>query len=144
MSAIASVKCEGMHHLRAGRRSPLSPTAFALEMRSRVEDGSLAFTAGKVDMDTVIELYQRGFVAAFDSFPLVSLGHNIVSFFGLRFGAEGQADSLIGALDYVSANCTFPNGAVRISAEGNSFSDQSKAALRDAVSGCAGIEEIYL
>lgn len=129
--------------LRAGRRSPLSPTEFAAEMRRRVEDGSLAFTAGKVDMDTVIQLYERGFVAAFDSFPRVSQGHNIISFFGLGFGA-GQAESLISALAFVREKCTFPNGPVRISAEGNGFSEDSKATLRDVVSGCTGIEDLYL
>ena len=131
--------------LRAGRRAPLSPTAFAEEMGRRVDDGSLAFTSSKADKDLVIGLYRTGFVAAFDTYPIISHGHNIISFFGLDFGSsEKQAANLAMALAYVARHCTFPHGPVRISCEGNGFSPKSQAVLRKAVNGCDGIEELYV
>jgi len=93
----------------------------------------------------VIGLYASGFVAAFDTYPAISHGHNIISFFGLEFGSDDeQARQLAQALAYAAAHCTFPHGPVRISAEGNGFSATSQAALRAAVSGCSGIEELYV
>ena len=78
-------------------------------------------------------------------YPRISHGHNIVSFFGLEFGADDeQAARLAAALQYVARHCTFPHGPIRISAEGNGFSAQSRARLRAAVEGCAGIQEIYV
>ena len=130
--------------LRAGRRAPLSPTAFAWVMRQRVAEGSLAFTSSNADMEMVISLYTAGFVAAFDTYPAVCLGHNIIDFFGLHFGTDEQAAQLAAALSYVSTHCDFPHGSVRISAEGNGFTARSKAALREAIQGCAGIEALYL
>ena len=130
--------------LRAGRRAPLSPTAFALTMRQRVAEGTLAFTSSNADMEMVISLYTAGFVAAFDTYPAVCLGHNIIDFFGLHFGTEEQAAQFAAALSYVSTHCSFPHGRIRISAEGNGFTAKSKSALREAIHGCAGVEALYL
>ena len=131
--------------LRAGRPAPLSPSAFAETMRRRVESGSLAFTSSKADMTMVIELYASGFTAAFDTYPNISLGHNIVSFFGLQFGSDDeQVKNLVDTLTYVVKHCSFPHGPLRISCEGNGFSAASQQALREAVKGCSGIAELYV
>ena len=116
-----------------------------MEMERRVAGGLVKFTSGLSDMRIVVDLYRSGFVAAFDTFPAMSLGHNIISFFGLGFGEEQQqADHLAEALAFAADQCSFPHGPVRFSAEGNGFSPSSKALLRNAVAGCASIEQIYL
>jgi hypothetical protein len=112
-------------------------------------------------MEMVIGLYERGFVHAFDSYPRVSMSHNIISYFGLwaehlaeraprdaagapeRF-ADAQAEQLAAAIVYVAEHCSFPDGPLRISAEGNGFSAAGKLALRNAAEPCAGIEALYL
>jgi len=109
-------------------------------------EGTILFTSTKADKEMVINLYTAGFVEAFDSYPRVSQGHNIVSFSGLDFGRTLQEaeTGLAGALAYVARHCTFPHGQVRVDATGNSFSVKAKAALRQAVRGCPGIEALYL
>jgi hypothetical protein len=129
--------------LRAGRRSPLSPTEFAAEMQQRVSGGSLGFTSG-ADMQMVIQLYEAGFVAAFDTFPHLSKLHNIISFSSLGFGDGGQAQQLTNALTFVAEHCTFPHGPVRVSAEANGFTAADKAAMRQAVKDCNGVQALYL
>ena len=49
--------------MRAGRPPFMSPERVARELRDGVADGSIAFTAAS-DVDVVIELYTKGFVAA--------------------------------------------------------------------------------
>jgi len=130
--------------LRAGRRAPLSPSAFAEMVERRVADGSLAFTSERNDKALVIDLYRTGFVQSFDTFPCVSVGHNIISFFGLGFGTEEQIAQLADALAYVAQHCSFPHGPVRISCEGNGISKAGMATLRETLAGCSGVEALYL
>ena len=113
-------------------------------MEQRVAEGSLAFTSTNADMHMVIDLYTAGFIAAFDSYPAVSLGHNIICFFSLNFGTKEEVQHFAETLSYVAQHCTFPHGPVRIDAVGNGFLPATKAALHAAVKDCAGVEELFL
>ncbi len=46
---------------------PLSPPRFGAQLRARVAEGTLAFTSG-ADLELVVQLYEAGFVAAFDDY----------------------------------------------------------------------------
>ena len=147
-STVVAVKQDSLDGLRktlrAGRHAPLSPPAFATLMEQRVAEGSLAFTSTNADMHMVIDLYTAGFIAAFDSYPAVSLGHNIICFFSLNFGTKEEVQHFAETLSYVAQHCTFPHGPVRIDAVGNGFLPATKAALHAAVKDCAGVEELFL
>ena len=131
--------------LRAGRKAPLSPDDFAETMERRVSEGSLSFTSLRADMQVVINLYTAGFTAAFDTYPRVSLLHNIISWFALGFGeSDSEVEHLTNAIGYAAKHCAFPHGPIRISAESNGFNAASKLRLKQAVEGCSGIEELYL
>ena len=118
----------------------MSPHEFASTLRSSIERGTLAFTAGRVDEELVVSLYRKGFVGAYESVPLLSLAHNVVSLGQLGFGASREhVHTLIGTLRYLAQHCTFAHGPVQLSMEGNAFSKQAKAALSAAVKGCEGL-----
>ena len=89
---------EQMRRQRIQQRiPPLSPIAFASEMKKRVEAGQLKFTA-TADMEVVIEQYRVGFVKAIEEHAgMVFLWH-------LGWGdIEGAA--LLEAVQYAAANC---------------------------------------
>lgn len=53
--------------LKMGREPPASPDRVEVEMRRRIEEGTLSFSYSE-DIEPVIAMYQRGFVNAFECY----------------------------------------------------------------------------
>ena len=126
---------------KAGRLPPMSPSQFETTLRTRLRQGSLGFTNGKVDADLVIDLYRSGFIQAFETLPQLSLGHNVISFAGLGFSTiPNGIDTFVSALSFVQEHCSFEkHGPIQISVEGNGFSNADRQRLWDTVRNCKGI-----
>jgi len=113
-------KC--VQQMQAQRPPPRSPHLFSAQMRARVDSGDLKFTAG-ADMETVIEQYRKGFVAAWEQF-LARPGRGrvlSVQYTGLGWD-DGAFAVLVEALEYAAEHCSFHHGRICISVSmGNSL-----------------------
>lgn len=137
-STGAAATLDGLRRtLKAGRRPPLSPALFRDTMRDRLADGSLRFT-NEADGETVCALYERGFVAAFDSYCALKREDNVVYYQGLGWGSE-DARVLKVALAYAKTHCSFKSGAIQVNLTDNDFLEADEAVLLEAVDGCEAV-----
>ena len=112
----------------------MSPERVATEMREGVRTGTLAFTAA-ADLETVISLYTRGFVAAFESYTTVREGNEPCLYYKrLGWGPE-EAVVLAEALAYARGHCILPEGGLAIKLNYNQFGPEGTAAIERAVEG---------
>merc|ERR1712226_504117 len=121
---------------RAGRLPPLAPDRFEAEVRRRVADGSLSFSLSN-DTDIIIDMYRRGFLAAFDGFRrlrgLTNPKETTSIYYGnLKWGDE-HAEELAHSLRFVCQQCKMKDGEVEIQVNDNKFSEQAQQMLMDAV-----------
>jgi len=130
---------EGLQRkLKAGRLPPLSPDHVARELREGVESGAVAFTSAS-DVDVVIELYTKGFVAAIDDHAYNSGSDRSATgslfYTNLGWGDE-EAPAIAEALAYAAAHCT-PSSMRTFYFHGNQFSVEAQQTFEAA---CAGSE----
>eukprot|EP00966_Prymnesium_polylepis_P233009 5389078-Prymnesium_polylepis.1 len=114
------------HHLAAKRPAIVSPTRFEERMRADVASGELAFTAGKTDMELVINKYKEGFVNTLNE------AEGFVDWFGLEW-TDADAVLIAEALAYAEKHCTRTCKAT-FRVGDNNFTQQGESALYDAVS----------
>ncbi|CAK0896204.1 unnamed protein product, partial [Prorocentrum cordatum] len=115
---------EALRVLSASRRPPLSPDAFAKQVRAGVQEGTVAFTAGAVDEEFVIEQYRKGFIQAYNSWgdTYNSLGveqGDKVNLTNLGWGSD-DAFVLADAIKYAGMHCS-PKNTVFLDLRGNNF-----------------------
>lgn len=119
------------------RAPSLAPPRFAEEMRTRAANGKLAFTAS-ADMETVIELYERGFVGAFDTYRSLrgrKAAQTAAIFYRNLDWQDEQARELVHAIEYMRSHCTLKEGPLEVRLGGNAFSAEAEAALLAAADG---------
>jgi hypothetical protein len=94
-----------LFEMKAGRAPFMSPERVARELREGVADGTIAFTAAS-DVDVVVELYERGFVSAFETYNFGIRGRNGTSIFyeNLGWGSK-DVPILEEAIAYVPKHC---------------------------------------
>jgi len=133
---------EGLRRaLKAGRRPPLNPLVFADTLRARLADGSLGFT-NEADSETVCELYQRGFVAAFDSYCALKREDNVLYYQSLAWGRE-DALVLKTALVYIAEHCSFSAGGLQLRLDDNDFDAEDEQLLAEALGDCDAVSMVF-
>jgi hypothetical protein len=91
----------------------MSPERVATAMREGVRTGALAFTA-TADLETVLALYTKGFVHAFEGYVALRVGAEPSVFYKRLGWGPDEALVLAEALAYARAHCTLPEGGVAI------------------------------
>merc|ERR1712216_171973 len=104
------------------RAPPVDPDSFAAELRRSVAAGEMGFTAGAVDVELVIELYQRMFVRTFEQYAAGEFDDNGCNVYtGQGWGPE-QGKILAAALTYAADHCSFGSGdEIKLHLRGNNF-----------------------
>ena len=109
--------------LMARAEAPLAPASFALMVQKRVKDGRMSFSE-KGDLKLVTELYQSGFVRAFETYQKCDPSAMLNAYAGHGWEEE-QGRHLAAALEYASQKCKLhpASRAVMLNIEGNRFDD---------------------
>ena len=109
--------------MRAGRKPPLDPNGAEAQMRAGLAAGSLSFSYAS-DSQVVIDMYRRGFIAAFDGYrALRNLSpeeDTSIYFAGLGW-TDRDAERLAASLAFVSDTCEMATGEVEIHVQQNCF-----------------------
>jgi hypothetical protein len=125
--------------LRMGRPTPMAPPAFAHDLRARVQSGELSFTA-ESDLETVIDMYKRGFVQVFESYRDFDPDGFFAAFAAQNWG-EPEAKQVASALGYAAKVCK-AKSAVSLRLEGNSFGKAGQQAIASAIKGSKCFSEV--
>jgi len=121
--------------LKSTRPALTSPEQMATELHEGVTSGEIGFTSG-ADADVVIDLYAKGFVAAFDT--ALQYGSDCIFYHNLGWGTA-QVPTLVAALEYAEAHCRpkdeegKEDTMVGLSFRDNWFTEAEKARLRAAI-----------
>ena len=113
--------------MMAARPPPMSPDRVERELREGVASGAIAFTKG-ADLDLVIGIYRRGFVAAIEEGP------KALFYTYLGWGDE-VVPTVVEAVEYFKAHRTRPDEAKFFNFNNNAFTDEGKRALKAAAGG---------
>mmetsp|Transcript_55458 Transcript_55458/g.110160 ORF Transcript_55458/g.110160 Transcript_55458/m.110160 type:complete len:114 (-) Transcript_55458:459-800(-) len=102
-------------------------------MRRKVAVGQIGF-ADKRDLDLVLEMYQRGFVALFETYNKLDPRGVLNAYSGLAW-TEPEAKMLAQALAYAAEKCKVrkEHGPVHLALGGNFFEDAGKKLIQQAV-----------
>jgi len=138
--------------LRATRLPPLSPVEVASMVQAKAASGELAFGVPS-DLSLVTELYEYGFVRAFDTYTSVMNSarfaerpsSHIVYMDGDSFGWDDEAAFRVArALQYAKEHCSFAGGPLTVVFNGFQISRTARAAIVDSVFGITGLEALAL
>ena len=123
--------------MAAQRPPPMSPDDVAKDLRERGalpnKDPRKLSTSYASDLDTIIGLYRRGFIAAIETFPALSPKGSSISFQGLGWG-DAEADVFVGAVMFAGRYCNLDE-EIRFNLGRNRFSKAAAERIRDAF-GC--------
>lgn len=114
-----------------GREPPASPPRVEAEMRRRIGDGSLSFSYAH-DVEPVIAMYRRGFLAAFESYRelrCIEKGNMTSIFYGNLGWGDAEAFVLAEAVAYVNEHCTLADGPIEVTVTGNHIQEAGQKAL---------------
>ena len=116
----------------AHRHPVVSPDRFSSDLRQGVESGALRFTAS-ADLDFVTELYQSGFILAFETFRRTAMNKGIVTYGGLQWNDQ-EAQLIAETMAYVIAHCDIQNGnELTIWLGGNNFTEAGVLLMKNTV-----------
>lgn len=114
------------------RAPPVAPNAFAYAMRKKVEAGQMTFLEAR-DLDTVLEMYEAGFVSLFENYRRADPMGALTAFSNMQWGAA-EAKTLATTFAYAAEKCKLRKaGTVRLRLEGNDFGEKGEKAIRNAV-----------
>lgn len=132
----ATSYAECIKEMKAGRGPPRSPDQVGDDIRGRVDTGDLFFSY-MADVDVVIEMYRRGFIAAFDSYRQLRGTHADAAtsiYYGRLGWTDDDADIFAASLRFANDHCEMPDGPVEITTRGNAFTEAGIHKLMSAVS----------
>jgi hypothetical protein len=115
-----------------GRQAPLSPDQVEVEMRTRVAECSLSFSYAS-DLETVIDLYRRGFIHGFDGYRAlrhVAPDKQTSIWYGNLCWGDREAEDLSSTLQYAQQHCSMTDGVLEIDITGNTIGESGLDALR--------------
>ena len=124
----------------AGRQPPLSPDAVAKEMRARVSAGTLAFTY-EADIEPVIEMYRKGFVAAFAGYRQlrqIKEGAGTTIYYGQLGWTDADAAVMADAIRYADQHCDMRGGKIELQFTDNRLTSKGVDMLRAAAGQAPG------
>jgi len=128
--------------MRVKRPVPISPEILRNQLEEGVTSERLAFTMGLEDMELVSQLYESGFVQAFETFVgIQSDGNNILDYSNLGWGDE-EMPMIKDALAYVQKHCSL-SVPLRVHLHGNALGEDSKRQLLMALQDSEKLKIIF-
>lgn len=115
----------------AGRQPPLSPDTVEAEMRARIAAGTLAFSYEE-DVEPVIAMYRRGFVAAFAGYRQlrqIAEGAGTTIYYGKLGWTDADAAVLADAIRYADQHCDIRFGKIELQFSENRFTSKGVGML---------------
>ena len=135
------MRVHNLADMKAGRAPPISPEAAVRELRDGVASGAIAF-ASPSDMELVLEIYTRGFTAAFETYRAstgkdpASRCTSIIGYEGLGWG-KAEVARIVEAIEYAEGHCDAAKVGAKLTLvlSDNEFDSEDKATLEAAVKG---------
>lgn len=124
--ALSYYKCIRQLQAHRKRHPPLSPDQVKAELHELTASGVMKFSYIE-DLETVVDMYRRGFVDAFNGYRklrCVAPGHSTTTIWYGELGwGPREAEDLAMALNYAQAHCPMEDGYIEIELPGNRFGE---------------------